>query len=195
MWVLQKVNCHNKISLSFSKKSTNVLKSTQQKSAFSNRFIVFQLSSTTQSEQNKIEENALKLKKLQQNMYSIIREELEFLDYNLRQVFIHFEETVKKQQEFAIKIPKTLPSDIFVNVEINLDNIDSFGFDYGLIYLSRNIVISFSKKKDYTLVNYTDALQHFIFNEARSYLIQTKKYPHDLMHFNYDPNFAIRVYF
>lgn len=50
------------------------------------------------------------------------------------------------------------PRDVFVNNEVKLSKIQVYGFDY-----------------DYTLAHYTSALDEFIFNESRNWLVEQMK--------------------
>lgn len=67
------------------------------------------------------------------------------------------------------------PNGVFCNNEINLKDIDVYGFDY-----------------DYTLAYYNDALYHLIFDLARDSLITNSKYPNELRSCEYLPGFPIR---
>lgn len=50
------------------------------------------------------------------------------------------------------------PSTIYANNEVNLDEVDIYGFDY-----------------DYTLALYSNALDEMIYNKAREFLIEHYK--------------------
>uniref|UniRef100_A0A8C9TTL3 5'-nucleotidase domain containing 2 n=1 Tax=Scleropages formosus TaxID=113540 RepID=A0A8C9TTL3_SCLFO len=67
------------------------------------------------------------------------------------------------------------PSTIYANNEVNLDEVDIYGFDY-----------------DYTLALYSSALDAMIYNKAREFLIQHYKYPQGISRYDYIPNFAAR---
>ncbi|KAI9481094.1 MAG: HAD-superfamily hydrolase [Benjaminiella poitrasii] len=69
----------------------------------------------------------------------------------------------------------TSPNEVFINNELNLSNIDVYGFDY-----------------DYTLANYTDNLSLTIYNSLRDIMVDVFKYPKQIKDFKFDPNFAIR---
>ncbi|XP_056240116.1 5'-nucleotidase domain-containing protein 2 [Seriola aureovittata] len=66
-------------------------------------------------------------------------------------------------------------STIYANNEVNLAEVDIYGFDY-----------------DYTLALYSNALNTMIYNTARSFLIEHFKYPEDISKYDYIPNFAAR---
>ncbi|MGH0130076.1 UNVERIFIED_CONTAM: hypothetical protein FKN15_040914 [Acipenser sinensis] len=67
------------------------------------------------------------------------------------------------------------PSTIYANNEVNLHEVDIYGFDY-----------------DYTLALYSNALHSMIYDTARDFLIESFKYPEDLRKYDYVPNFAAR---
>ena len=67
------------------------------------------------------------------------------------------------------------PKGVFANNEIDLKEIQVYGFDY-----------------DYTLAYYNVSLYQLIFNLARDALIENQKYPSDLKYLEYIPNFPIR---
>ena len=69
----------------------------------------------------------------------------------------------------------TNPKGVFANNEIDLKEIQVYGFDY-----------------DYTLAYYNVSLYQLIFNLARDSLIENQKYPNDLKHLEYLPHFPIR---
>ncbi|EGC28492.1 hypothetical protein DICPUDRAFT_160087 [Dictyostelium purpureum] len=71
-------------------------------------------------------------------------------------------------------VPTLDPQDVFVNGELKLAEVDVFGFDY-----------------DYTLANYSDQVQHLIYDLATSYLVDEQNYPAELKNLKYD-SFAIR---
>eukprot|EP01052_Picozoa_sp_SAG31_P021141 SAG31_NODE_1619_length_7729_cov_2.231193_4_plen_706_part_00 len=64
---------------------------------------------------------------------------------------------------------------IFANNELNLESIQSWGFDF-----------------DYTLANYKPALSGLIYDLAKQLLVVKQRYPLELLHKEYDPSFAIR---
>ena len=75
---------------------------------------------------------------------------------------------------------KRLPTNIdkygvFANDELNLANIDVYGFDY-----------------DYTLATYKDSVEHFIHEETKNILVDELKYPEPLRNFKYNPSGVIR---
>ncbi len=74
-------------------------------------------------------------------------------------------------------VPKELinPKGVFANNEIDLSQIQIYGFDY-----------------DYTLAYYNKSLYKLIFNLARDSLIEKYKYPTELSHIDYMPEFPIR---
>ncbi len=73
--------------------------------------------------------------------------------------------------------PKQLinPKGVFSNNELDLKNIQIYGFDY-----------------DYTLAYYNVSLYKLIFNLARDTLIDNYKYPKELSTLEYSPKFPIR---
>ncbi|KAM9830124.1 5'-nucleotidase domain-containing protein 2 [Syngnathus typhle] len=66
-------------------------------------------------------------------------------------------------------------SAIYANNEVNLDEVDIYGFDY-----------------DYTLALYSNALNSMIYNTARTFLVEHFKYPEAILKYDYIPNFAVR---
>ena len=72
-------------------------------------------------------------------------------------------------------LPKVDKHGIFTTNEIDLSHITAFGFDY-----------------DYTLANYTDNLLPLIYNCARKILVDSYRYPKQILSIDYDPGFAIR---
>jgi HAD superfamily 5'-nucleotidase-like hydrolase len=66
-------------------------------------------------------------------------------------------------------------SRVFANNHINLSSISVIGFDL-----------------DYTLVPYTEELQHLIFTMARDLLVSSYDYPVDLKTCIFEPSFAVR---
>ncbi|XP_028669086.1 5'-nucleotidase domain-containing protein 2 [Erpetoichthys calabaricus] len=67
------------------------------------------------------------------------------------------------------------PATIYANNEVNLAEVDIYGFDY-----------------DYTLALYSNALHSMIFNTARDFLIENYKYPEGIRKYDFIPNFAAR---
>ncbi len=68
------------------------------------------------------------------------------------------------------------PSSVFVNSDISLEHIDTWGWDY-----------------DFTLVNYTSELANFVYKRVINTLVRELKYPvQSLLHESYDPSFAIK---
>ncbi|XP_071798954.1 5'-nucleotidase domain-containing protein 3-like [Asterias amurensis] len=67
------------------------------------------------------------------------------------------------------------PKTVFANNEINLSNIDVYGFDY-----------------DYTLACYTDHLHYLIYNQAMENLVERKMFPPGIKSMKFSPDFAIR---
>ncbi|XP_061428729.1 LOW QUALITY PROTEIN: 5'-nucleotidase domain-containing protein 2 [Lethenteron reissneri] len=66
-------------------------------------------------------------------------------------------------------------SAVYVNNELCLDDIGTYGFDY-----------------DYTLALYSSALHHKIYNAALDILVKQYKYPEELKKYEYRPDFATR---
>ncbi|KAM3589439.1 hypothetical protein VKS41_000302 [Umbelopsis sp. WA50703] len=69
----------------------------------------------------------------------------------------------------------TSPKDVFINNELDLARVETYGFDY-----------------DYTLANYTDQLSYTIYDMLRNILVDHFHYPKPLKQLQFDPNFAIR---
>ncbi|CAL8102158.1 unnamed protein product [Calicophoron daubneyi] len=86
-----------------------------------------------------------------------------------------YNQTIQACNEHALLADLIDPRAVFVNNEVKLERIQTYGFDY-----------------DYTLATYTPALDEFIFNEARDWMVRQMKYPDDLMGFCFKPNFLIR---
>eukprot|EP01132_Coremiostelium_polycephalum_P001193 gene1193-1506_t len=72
-------------------------------------------------------------------------------------------------------VPTLDPQDVYINSELKLSEIQVFGFDY-----------------DYTLANYSDQVQHLIYDLSITYLVDELRYPTALKDLKYDPHFAIR---
>uniref|UniRef100_A0A673CIB9 5'-nucleotidase domain containing 2 n=1 Tax=Sphaeramia orbicularis TaxID=375764 RepID=A0A673CIB9_9TELE len=66
-------------------------------------------------------------------------------------------------------------SAIYANNEVNLAEVDIYGFDY-----------------DYTLALYSNALNTMIYNAAKGFLIEHFRYPEGILKYDYIPNFAVR---
>uniref|UniRef100_A0A8C7XM08 5'-nucleotidase domain containing 2 n=1 Tax=Oryzias sinensis TaxID=183150 RepID=A0A8C7XM08_9TELE len=64
---------------------------------------------------------------------------------------------------------------IYANNEVDLAEVDIYGFDY-----------------DYTLAQYSNALNTLIYNTARDFLVEHFKYPEEIKTYDYLPNFAVR---
>ena len=68
------------------------------------------------------------------------------------------------------------PKDVFANNQLNLSDINIYGFDY-----------------DYTLASYTpNKVENFIHQNALKNLVNDKLYPRELLDIKYDNNFVIR---
>ncbi|KAF7495408.1 5'-nucleotidase domain-containing protein 3 [Sarcoptes scabiei] len=67
------------------------------------------------------------------------------------------------------------PKGVFTNNEIDMSEIDIFGFDY-----------------DYTLACYKETLDYLIYELGRDVLITKYQYPKDIENLEYIPDFAIR---
>ncbi|XP_029579191.1 5'-nucleotidase domain-containing protein 2 isoform X1 [Salmo trutta] len=67
------------------------------------------------------------------------------------------------------------PSTIYANNEVDLDEVEIYGFDY-----------------DYTLALYSNTLDTMIYNTARDFLVKHYKYPEGISKYDYIPNFAAR---
>ncbi|XP_075712785.1 5'-nucleotidase domain-containing protein 3 [Rhinoderma darwinii] len=89
----------------------------------------------------------------------------------------HYNEARRNINEIIPSISSNMlnPNAIFSNNEMNLENIEIYGFDY-----------------DYTLAFYSKDLHSLIFNTARDLLINEHRYPNELRRYEFDPNFAIR---
>lgn len=72
------------------------------------------------------------------------------------------------------------PSTIYANNEVNLEEVDIYGFDY-----------------DYTLALYSSALDEMIYNKAREFLVQhykvRKKHPIPHLFFFFLHNVTTRI--
>ena len=67
------------------------------------------------------------------------------------------------------------PRAVFAVNQINLQDIHVYGFDY-----------------DYTLAQYADLMQDFIYKEATNFLVKNYHFPKDLLSLQYLPKFCIR---
>jgi HAD superfamily 5'-nucleotidase-like hydrolase len=78
---------------------------------------------------------------------------------------------------YNYQLPNELvnPKGVFANNELDLKDIQVYGFDY-----------------DYTLAYYNHSLYQLIFNLARDSLVETYKYPAELKNLEYLPHFPIR---
>lgn len=99
----------------------------------------------------------------------------------------------------------------FINNELNLKQIEVYGFDYDVseaVYMSLRILTALK----YTLANYTDELSNTIYNILRDILVDMFRYPKEIkgksnlsmealsstptqncnVDFRFDPSFAIR---
>lgn len=88
------------------------------------------------------------------------------------QDFLH---NIDTHQFFIKSLPKADPRDVFVNGELDLRNLDAFGFDY-----------------DYTLASYSDDLLSFLFKSVIEYMVKIQRYPRELLEAKYDHEFSIR---
>ncbi|XP_043986797.1 5'-nucleotidase domain-containing protein 2 [Gambusia affinis] len=64
---------------------------------------------------------------------------------------------------------------IYANNEVSLEEVDIYGFDY-----------------DYTLAQYSNALNTLIYDTAKGFLIEHFKYPEEIAKYEYIPNFTVR---
>ncbi|CAH8456154.1 unnamed protein product [Schistosoma curassoni] len=80
----------------------------------------------------------------------------------------HYALLNKKCEEHITTFDQVNPRDVFVNNEVKLSKIQVYGFDY-----------------DYTLAHYTSALDEFIFNESRNWLVEQMKYPEEILNYDY----------
>lgn len=86
-----------------------------------------------------------------------------------------YDQMCKRCNERVAEMEQIDPRGVFVNNEVRLGQLEIFGFDF-----------------DHTLATYTQALNEFIFDEARNWLVKQMKYPEQLMDFTYAADFAIR---
>ncbi|KAM7282156.1 5'-nucleotidase domain-containing protein 3 [Ixodes scapularis] len=75
----------------------------------------------------------------------------------------------------ALPTPEVNPFGVFANNELDISQIEVYGFDY-----------------DYTLAVYTEALHYLIYDLGRDWLINKFKYPKEIAQLEYRPGFAIR---
>ncbi|KAM7282276.1 5'-nucleotidase domain-containing protein 3 [Ixodes scapularis] len=80
-----------------------------------------------------------------------------------------------KQACEALPTPEVNPFGVFANNELDISQIEVYGFDY-----------------DYTLAVYTEALHYLIYDLGRDWLINKFKYPKEIAQLEYRPGFAIR---
>lgn len=80
-----------------------------------------------------------------------------------------------KQACEALPTPEVNPFGVFANNELDISQIEVYGFDY-----------------DYTLAVYTEKLHYLIYDLGRDWLINKFKYPKDIAQLEYRPGFAIR---
>jgi hypothetical protein len=66
-------------------------------------------------------------------------------------------------------------TNVFANRQLDMNKISAIGFDY-----------------DYTLASYKTALQHFIYDEAKYYLLVEGGYPEQLADLKFEKDFAVR---
>lgn len=71
--------------------------------------------------------------------------------------------------------PDVNPRGVFANAELNLKDIDIYGFDY-----------------DYTLASYKTTVEKYIHDKAKKALVEVFKYPEALLDLKYDPDTSIR---
>ncbi|GBM02043.1 5'-nucleotidase domain-containing protein 3 [Araneus ventricosus] len=81
----------------------------------------------------------------------------------------------KQAYEANLPPPEVNPLGVFANNELNLSQIQVYGFDY-----------------DYTLAVYKESLHYLIYNLGRDFLVNKFKYPKDILNLTYQPGFAIR---
>ncbi|XP_054709847.1 5'-nucleotidase domain-containing protein 3-like [Uloborus diversus] len=81
----------------------------------------------------------------------------------------------KQAYEADLPPPDVNPLGVFANNELDLSEIEVYGFDY-----------------DYTLAVYKESLHYLIYDLGRDWLINKFKYPHEIRQLDYRPGFAIR---
>ncbi|GFU91653.1 5'-nucleotidase domain-containing protein 3 [Trichonephila clavipes] len=81
----------------------------------------------------------------------------------------------KQAYEANLPPPEVDPFGVFANNELNLGDIDVYGFDY-----------------DYTLAVYKESLHYLIYELGRDWLVNKFKYPSGIQELPYQPGFAIR---
>ncbi|KAH9370900.1 hypothetical protein HPB48_019735 [Haemaphysalis longicornis] len=80
-----------------------------------------------------------------------------------------------KQACEALPTPEVNPFGVFANNELDISEIEVYGFDY-----------------DYTLAVYSEKLHYLIYDLGRDWLINKFRYPKDIANLEYRPGFAIR---
>lgn len=126
-------------------------------------------------------ENHLVVRKDSNEMTRELLEKLRMLkntnqvNENILPIVNKFLDTLVKHKMYVSSLPPLDPNEIFANVEISLEKIEVFGFDY-----------------DYTLASYTEKVQQFIYEHALKWMIKELGYPESLLSCKYDPTFAIR---
>ncbi|XP_055348453.1 5'-nucleotidase domain-containing protein 3-like [Paramacrobiotus metropolitanus] len=80
---------------------------------------------------------------------------------------------IEVQGEFDLKFKN--PRGVFANNELELADVDVFGFDY-----------------DYTLAAYAPTLHPLIYNFAKQHLVDHCKYPAQILEMPYNPSFSVR---
>nr|XP_042905153.1 5'-nucleotidase domain-containing protein 3-like [Parasteatoda tepidariorum] len=81
----------------------------------------------------------------------------------------------KQAYEADLPPPDVNPLGVFANNELDLSDIEVYGFDY-----------------DYTLAVYKESLHYLIYDLGRDWLINKFKYPQEIRQLDYQPGFAIR---
>ena len=84
----------------------------------------------------------------------------------------HLKDLIYKDHELVCNID---PHAMFAVNQINFRDVKVYGFDY-----------------DYTLAQYADVMQNFIYKQATKILVKHHHFPKDLLTFSYRPNFCIR---
>ncbi|GFS37240.1 5'-nucleotidase domain-containing protein 3 [Nephila pilipes] len=81
----------------------------------------------------------------------------------------------KQAYEANLPPPEVNPFGVFANNELDLSDVDVYGFDY-----------------DYTLAVYKESLHYLIYELGRDWLVNKFKYPAGVQELPYQPGFAIR---
>ncbi|GIY53580.1 5'-nucleotidase domain-containing protein 2 [Caerostris darwini] len=81
----------------------------------------------------------------------------------------------KQAYEANLPPPEVNPLGVFANNELNLSEVEVYGFDY-----------------DYTLAVYKESLHFLIYDLGKDWLVNKFKYPEDIRKLTYQPGFAIR---